>query len=421
MNRKALFESKRHNGQLRRWCIAGALVLALAPLGPSALATGVPATDLPAARPVSQVLVTQNSAQPATSQMVTRPRIQLAILLDTSNSMDGLIEQTRNQLWQVVNGFATAEQNGVAPILEIALFDYGNSGNASGAGYVRQLNGFTRELDAVSQGLFALTTNGGDEYCGYAIDTAIHALQWSQSASDIKIIFIAGNESFAQGPVPYQQAARLAQQYGISINTIHAGDHDTGVRDGWQDGALLAGGEYLAIDANQQVVHIAAPQDARIAELNAELNGTYLPYGSEGAGKAQRQIQQDQLSSDISTGLLAKRARSKVSEFYANADWDLVDALKDGAVAEEELAAMEDAALPTPMQGMSAEEKLGYLKQKRAQRESIQREILELSESRASYVAEQEREQAVASPSVSDALTGAIRRQAQQKHFTFNN
>jgi hypothetical protein len=73
------------------------------------------------------------------------------------------------------------------------------------------------------------------------------------------------------------------------------------------------------------------------------------------------------------------------------------------------------------MQGMSAEEKLGYLKQKRAQRESIQREILELSESRASYVAEQEREQAVASPSVSDALTGAIRRQAQQKHFTFNN
>jgi uncharacterized protein YdaT len=396
--------------------IARVLALLLASVVSSASAT-----EIAARQQVGQLTSHGHSGLAAISQLVETPRIQLAILLDTSNSMDGLIEQTRNQLWQVVNELAAAQQNGVTPILEIALFDYGNSGNASGAGYVRQLNGFTRELDAVSQGLFALTTNGGDEYCGYAIDTAIHALQWSQSASDIKIIFIAGNESFAQGPVPYQQAARLAQQYGISINTIHAGDHDTGVRDGWRDGALLAGGEYLAIDANQQVVHVEAPQDARIAELNAQLNGTYLPYGSEGAGKAQRQMQQDQLSSNISTGLLAGRARSKASEFYANADWDLVDALRDGAVAEEELAAMEDAALPEPMQGMSAEQKLGYLKQKQAQRQLIQQEILELSESRASYVAEQKRDQAAAAPSVSDALSGAIRRQAQLKNFTFNN
>ena len=28
------------------------------------------------------------------------PRIRVAILLDTSGSMDGLIDQTRNQLWQ---------------------------------------------------------------------------------------------------------------------------------------------------------------------------------------------------------------------------------------------------------------------------------------------------------------------------------
>jgi hypothetical protein len=357
----------------------------------------------------------------AVSALVERPRIQIAILLDTSNSMDGLIEQTRNQLWQVVNEFASARQDGVAPILEIALFDYGNSGNARTAGYVRRLNGFTRELDAVSQGLFALTTNGGDEYCGFAIDTAIRDLQWSQSASDIKIIFIAGNESFAQGPMPYQQAVRLARQQGISINTIHAGSHAAGVSDGWQAGALLAGGEYLSIDADQQVVHIEAPQDARIAELNAELNQTYLPYGSAGADKAERQREQDRMSSDISVGLLAKRAVSKASEFYANSDWDLVDAFRDGEVAAKDLVEMEDAALPEPMQGMSAPQKLDYLQQKQAERQSIQQEILELSESREVYVAEQKREQAAAAPSVSDALSGAIRKQARQKNFTFAN
>ena len=31
------------------------------------------------------------------------PTIQIAILLDSSNSMDGLIDQTRSQLWNVVN------------------------------------------------------------------------------------------------------------------------------------------------------------------------------------------------------------------------------------------------------------------------------------------------------------------------------
>ena len=384
-------------------------------------ATALPAlaTEVASARALPAIGLQVQANPAAVSQLVEPPRIQLAILLDTSNSMDGLIEQTRNQLWQVVNEFATAKQNGVTPILEIALFEYGNSGNSSESGYVRKLSGFTRELDAVSQGLFSLTTNGGDEYCGYAIDKAIHSLQWSQSATDIKTIFIAGNESFAQGPVRYQDAIGLARQYGISINTIHAGSHNEGISHGWQAGAKLAGGDYLSIDADRQVVHIEAPQDTRINELNAQLNQTYVPYGSQGAGKAQRQQEQDQMSSDISVGLLAKRAQSKASAFYGNADWDLVDALKDGEVAEEQIVKMEDAELPEPMQGLSAQQKLDYLQQKQVERESIQQEILELSESRASYVAEKKQEQVSAAPSVSDALTGSIRKQAEQKNFTF--
>ncbi len=204
------------------------------------------------------------------SVLFKTPKIQLAIILDTSNSMDGLIDQTRNQLWQVVNEFSSARQNGVVPELEIALFEYGNDQNSPSAGYVRMLNSFTRELDRVSQGLFSLDTSGGSEYCGLAIETAVNQLQWSRADTDIKTIFIAGNESFAQGPVHYQQAIALASQHGISINTIHAGGHQEGIDSGWQSGAILAGGDYMSIDANQQVVHIEAPQDEKIAELNAK-------------------------------------------------------------------------------------------------------------------------------------------------------
>ena len=34
---------------------------------------------------------------------VLTPKIQAAILLDVSNSMDGLIDQAKNQLWNMVN------------------------------------------------------------------------------------------------------------------------------------------------------------------------------------------------------------------------------------------------------------------------------------------------------------------------------
>ncbi len=403
---------RTRSGLLRRSTAAVALFLALAqvPYSTSSAATKFNRENTVAMQQASLVF-----AAPETK----RPRIQLAILLDTSSSMDGLIDQTRNQLWQVVNEFSGARQNGVTPILEIALFEYGNNGNSASDGYVRMLNGFTSELDRVSESLFSLTTDGGSEYCGYAIKTAVTHLQWSHSDSDIKTIFIAGNEAFAQGPVRYQEAIQLARHYGVSVNTIHAGDYQQGVDGGWRQGAVLAGGDYMSIDADRKVVHIAAPQDARIAELNARLNNTYIPYGSSGAANALRQTEQDSLSSQISGALLSKRARSKASSFYRNSDWDLVDALCDGAVAEDQLEELEEQTLPEPMQGLTSEQKLGYIHKKALEREKIQREISDLSESRANYIATKKRQQTTATPSISDAMTGAVRKEAGRKNFVF--
>ena len=127
-------------------------------------------------------------------------------------------------------------------------------------------------------------------------------------------MFIAGNEPFTQGPVNYREALRLASQHGIVVNTIHAGDHQVGIDSGWQSGALVAGGDYMSIDANRKAVHILAPQDKRIAELNIKLNQTYVPYGKQGRAKAERQYEQDVKSLSISPALLAKRVQSKSSD-----------------------------------------------------------------------------------------------------------
>src|SRR5687768_2738898 len=64
------------------------------------------------------------SAAPAKGQT-----IMLALLLDTSNSMDGLIDQAKGQLWKIVNEIAAAKgADGNQPNIKIALYEYGNDG-----------------------------------------------------------------------------------------------------------------------------------------------------------------------------------------------------------------------------------------------------------------------------------------------------
>ena len=63
----------------------------------------------------------QSPARPTTAS-----KIQVALLLDTSNSMDGLIDQAKSQLWKMVNRLADAQRQNQGVELEIALYEYGN-------------------------------------------------------------------------------------------------------------------------------------------------------------------------------------------------------------------------------------------------------------------------------------------------------
>jgi hypothetical protein len=346
------------------------------------------------------------------------PLIQMAILLDTSSSMDGLINQTREQLWQVVNQFAKSKKDGMTPKLEVAVYEYGNDTLSSASGYVRKVTDLTTELDAVSEALFSLTTNGGSEYCGYVIREAVSGLAWSTADIAVKVVFIAGNEPFTQGPVPFQQAIAQAKQKGITVNTIHAGDLQEGATTGWRDGAVLAGGDYMNIDHNHVVAHIDAPQDKQLADLNQQLNHTYIPYGNEGKAKAERQALMDSKNSEVSAGLLAKRVISKASTLYRNDHWDLVDATQQGTVDLEKL---EQEKLPEEMRQMDNAGKKAFVSGKVQERKRIQDEITRLSKERDAFVKEKQRASAENNVSTIDnAMTSAIIKQGKSKGYTFD-
>ncbi|HYD42355.1 MAG TPA: vWA domain-containing protein [Anaeromyxobacter sp.] len=350
-----------------------------------------------------------------------RPLVQIALLLDTSNSMDGLINQAKAQLWKVVNELATAKRDGQHPDLRIALYEYGNSGLAEEGHWIRQVSPFTDDLDRVSEQLFALTTHGGDEYCGAVIARAVDDLGWSTSPDDLKLVFIAGNEPFTQGPIDFRIAVKRAAAKGISVNTIHCGPQAEGVATGWKEGAVLADGTFLVIDHDRVAADVPAPQDAELARLNDALNATYVPYGAHGAAMQQRQNAQDANAKKLSPSSVSTRAQSKASGLYKNSGWDLVDAARDGKVQVE---ALDAAELPAELRKLGPAERKAYVEQKGKERAALQKQIAAVSQARAAYVAKEQAKVAKAAQGSTDTLDSAmikaVRAQAKKGRYTFD-
>jgi hypothetical protein len=348
------------------------------------------------------------------SAKVTAPKVEMAILLDTSGSMEGLIEQAKTQLWKIVNELALSKRDGETINLYVALYEYGKSTIPAKEGYLRMICPLTADLDQISEELFILQTNGGDEYCGQVIDSAIKSLNWSKSNDDLKLIFIAGNEPFTQGQFDYRDACKEAISKGIIVNTIFCGDFQEGINTDWKNGADLADGKYMNIDQNQQIVHINAPQDEELLLLGEELNQTYLAYGSAGLNYKNRQEQQDKNARSVGAATLVERILTKSSAQYRNEAWDLVDAEKQGLVKLDEL---DEEYLPEDMKNMSKEERKVYIEEKAKEREEIQERINTLNEERRKYVAQQRT--TLEDNTLDAAIINAIKEQAQKKNYIF--
>ncbi len=351
------------------------------------------------------------------SKETKKPLVQIAILLDTSGSMEGLLEQAKSQLWRIVNEFAKAKQDGVTPEVQVALYEYGKSSLAAASGWVRRIQPLTTDLDKISEELFALRTNGGDEYCGWVIKDAVNDLAWSPEGNVYKAIFIAGNEPFTQGPVNYADSCKAAITKGIIVNTIHCGAEAEGINTKWKDGADLADGKYLVIDQNRAIVSIEAPQDKEIAKLGVALNKTYLAYGVEGKLGAGRQVSQDAAVATLApaSGAVAQRAVAKASVNYRNSSWDLVDAVKD---QKTDVAKLKTEELPAEMQKLNADERKAYVETKAKERAEMQTKINELNKDREKYVAARMKE--ISGTNTLDAVViSAVREQSAKRNFKF--
>jgi hypothetical protein len=373
--------------------------------------------------PVAAVLALAGLFQPAAhASRVPAPGqdskpVDLVIALDVSGSMSGLIQSAKQRLWDVVNELNRAQPQ---PDLRVAVLSYGNPRYGKQTGYVHVDVPFTRDLDAVNEALFGLSTNGGSEYVARVIATAGDRLEWSADQAALRIMFVAGNEAATQDPVlPVMQVAQAAKAKGIVVNTLYCGNDDgNGVASGWRQVAAQADGFYASIDQHvAAAANVATPYDSRLRELNVELNKTYVPYGEHGSKRRDNQIRQDMNAEAMSAPAAASRAVTKAGSAYRGAGWDLVDALEAGTALDD----IAPEALPPEMREMDAAERERYVATQSERRAAIRGEIQTLDEDRRAFIQrERAAEQAAGEAGLDSALRSGLLEAAKKKGFRFD-
>jgi len=352
------------------------------------------------------------SAQSPSPGAEPPPRaVDLAICLDVSGSMDGLLDAARQNLWAVVNELSTLQPT---PKLRVALLTYGCTAYSAEAGWVRVDADFTTDLDTLSQKLFALTTNGGDEYVGRVMKTALQ-LEWSKDPGALQLLYVAGNEAATQDPqVDFAAQSRAALARGIVVNSIYCGNPDDALAPAWREVSRIAEGKFAAIDKDRAVV-ITTPFDAQLVELSGTFNATYIAFGKERTHWAQNQVAQDCNAAGMNPAAAATRCQTKGSALYWNGHWDLVDACSQVTFRLEDVAKDD---LPEELRALTVAALRAHVEAQRQKREELKKRIEAIGKERDAFVVAERRKLGEAGKaSFEHAVLESVRQQAEARGF----
>jgi hypothetical protein len=345
----------------------------------------------------------------------TRERrpVDLVLCLDTSDSMKDLIQAAQVRLWSVVSLLATTDP---LPDLRVALLTYGHKEYSAADGWVRIETELTGDLDLVYGRLSALETEGGLEYVARVIETALDSLEWSDDPAALRLILVAGNEPADQDPkVDYREIALEAGRRDVIVNPIFFGRLQDEAAESWKEIADLALGEFAVLDRKSARAFLASPVDAELVRLGEQLNDTYIPFGETGPAGRIQQAAQDEQARALDVAVAAGRSVAKASGLYSPS-WDLIDALQSGRIDWESI---DESMLPDEMKPMTWDERESYLRGMLEERERIREEIAEYSRRRWQHLSQRADRSGAGRGDFGGAIGDALRRQAQEKGFTF--
>ncbi len=195
--------------------------------------------------------------------------LQVVLLLDASGSMDQLLAAAADSMAMMVAVFNQSKLNGQKLRVNIGLVCYGQGENG---GQAYKLSDFSMDERAMRKALEGRMADGAFESCGEAIDFAVENFEWNRRDREdvLKVIFIAGNESFDQGSVDYRAAIRKAKESNIIVNTVYCGGMsmlvtEKDVEEQWREAAALGSGKALTFEFEE------VGEKKEIAQVRREL------------------------------------------------------------------------------------------------------------------------------------------------------
>ncbi|MGB7302155.1 MAG: vWA domain-containing protein [Burkholderiaceae bacterium] len=375
-------------------------------------------TPTPTPMPTPVRLPATDPSQSVINAASHSPRIDLVFALDTTGSMSGMINAAKEKIWSIASTMANAQ---VAPIIRVGLVAYRDRGDA----YITRMVDLTDDLDAMYAALMQFQASGGGdgpESVNQALHEAVNKMSWAQEDNTYKVVFLVGDappHMDYDNDVPYPETIALANKRGIVINTIQCGTSSPAKRD-WQKIASLSQGQYFQVGQSGNAVAIATPYDQPMARLARALDDTRLAYGSrkERAVVEEKRSRVNEVMSAAPAASAARRAAFNASvSGKANllGDKDLVADVQSGAI---DIAAVRKDHLPAELRDLRTDEARAVLQKRAQKRQSIEKEIQQLSAQRQAFIRDQLTTTG-SSDSLDDKIFATVRAQAAGKGLRY--
>lgn len=310
------------------------------------------------------------------------PAVEICFVLDTTGSMSGLIAAAKLKIWSIANETVSYKPKEI----RFGLIGYRDRGDQ----YITQKTELTNDLDAVHAALAVYSAGGGGdgpESVNQALKEAVSDIKWSVDPKVRRLIFLVGDappHMDYEQEMQYPEACKLAQEKGISINTILCGS-DTQTAEIWKKIADQGKGQYATIPQAGGAVAIKTPFDKELNSLSVSLNSTVVFWGDhEQKGGLKSKLDAINNAPAESQATRAKYATENYKPGQViSGRGDLVNDFFGDDISLEDIKVEQ---LEGDLKGLSGKKLEAKLKEKKAERDQIQKQVAELTKKRNSFI-----------------------------------
>lgn len=356
------------------------------------------------------------------TEVTDKSKIELVFALDTTGSMNGLIEAAKDKIWSIANTMATAKPT---PEIKIGIVGYRDRGDD----YVTTITGMTDDLDLVYQKLMSFAAAGGGdspESVNKALDDAVHKNDWSKdNKKTYKVIFLVGDappHMDYQDDIKYMQTCIVAARQGIIINTIQCGNMRR-TRRIWEEIASLSDGRYFRVSQGGDSTDYKTPFDKEIAEKSKALHGTKVYYGDKKFHRKNKEKLDavKDIYSLAKPSAIAKRSSYNMSSAGKKNLWGEQELVESVASDNVKLEEIKENELPAEMQRMSMTERKKHIETKNKERKEVSKELKKLAEKRQAYIKKiVSKEKDKGKNSLDMKIYDCIQKQAAEKEIEYS-